>query len=93
MRRFLSDPRVYVAWCILTVSVLFAAHGSDPYLFGLAVFALGAVTAVLCIVGIVFQVASPGASRGAKWTMLLSLSLTVAAVLSALAVLGTFRWA
>lgn len=93
MKRLLSAPWVYVAWLIVVVASLFATYATDPYVFGLAVFGLGAATGVICIAGGYFVVMSPGTSRRGRLTVLMSLLLAVAAVLKALAILGTFKWA
>lgn len=93
MVKFLSDPRVYVAWLVVLAGALFAAYAIDPYVFGMAVFGLGAATGLLCVSGGLFVVLNRGASRRAKRTVGVSLLLAVALVVGALAVLGTFRWA
>lgn len=93
MRRFLSDPRVYVAWLVVLIATLFAAHATDPYLFGFAAFGLGAATGVLCLTGGWLVVLNVGATRRSRWTVSVSLLLAGVAVLLALSILGTFRWA
>lgn len=93
MKRLLADPRLYVAWLVWLVSALYAAYAIDPYVFGFAVFGLGAATGVLGVAGGLLVVLNTGASRRARWTVLASLLLAVAALLRALAILGTFRWA
>ena len=93
MKRLLSDPRFYVAWLVALVAGLSVAYATDPYVFGFAAFGLGAVTGAICIVGgfIVFR--NPSTSRWGRLAVLTSLLLAVAAVLWALAILGTFKWA
>ena len=93
MRRLLADPRVYLAWPVALVGALFAAHATDPYVFGLAVFVLGAATGAIGVAGLFCVVLNPGASRRNKWMVSASLLLAVAVVLDALAMLGNFRWA
>ena len=93
MKRVLSDPRAYVAWLVLLVGVLLAAYATDPYVFGFAVFGLGAATGAVCAAGVYFVILNPGASRSGRQTVWASLLLAVAAILGSLAMLGTFRWA
>ena len=93
MRRLLAHPRVYVAWLVVLVSALFAAYATDPYVFGFAVFVLGAATGAIGVAGLFCVVLDPGASRRDKWMVSAVLLLAVAAVLRALAMLGSFRWA
>lgn len=93
MKRFLSDPRAYVVWLVVLVAALFAAYATDPYVFGFAVFGLGAATGVVCLAGGLLVVLNPGAGRRGRWAVSVSLVLAVVAVLLALAILGTFRWA
>lgn len=93
MKRLLSDPRVYVAWLAVLVMALFAAYAADPYLFGLAVFGLGGATGVICVVGGIFVILNPATSRWDRLAVSAALLLAVAAVLRALAILGTFKWA
>lgn len=93
MKRLLSDPRVYVAWLAVLVTALLAARAADPYVFGFAVFGLGAATGVISMAGVFFVVMNRDVSGWGKLAALASLLLAVAAVLRALAILGTFRWA
>ena len=93
VKRLLSAPWVYVAWLIVLVASLFAAYATDPYVFGFAVFGLGAATGVICIAGCCFAVMNPGTSRRGRLTVLMALLLAVAAVLRAVAILGAFKWA
>lgn len=93
MKRLLSDPRFYGAWLIVLVSALYVAYATDPYVFGFAAFGLGAVTGAICIAGGFFVVRNPSTSRWGRLAVLTSLLLAVAAVLWALAILGTFKWA
>lgn len=89
----MADPRLYCAWPVLLVAVLYAAYVANPYLFGLAVFALGPATGLVCVVGTLFVVLARGASWPARVAVLASLVLSGAAVLGALAVLDRFHWA
>ncbi|KAB2969694.1 MAG: hypothetical protein F9K18_00955 [Thermoanaerobaculia bacterium] len=93
MKRLLSDPRIYVAWPVILVAALSAAYATDPYVFGFAVFGLGAASGAICIAGGSFVLMNPGASRRGRLAVLAALLLAVAAVLWALSILGTFKWA
>jgi hypothetical protein len=93
MRRLLSNPRTYVLWTGLVVAGLISAYQVDAYLFGFAVFALGAATGVATIAGALFVVAGPGVQPRARWTVVISLLLGVAAVFVAASLLETFHWA
>ena len=93
MKRLLSEPRLYVVWLFVLMGTLAAAYAIDAYVFGFAVFGLGAATGLLCVSGGFFVVLNPGASRWARATVLASLLLALAAVVGSLKVLGTFRWA
>lgn len=93
MKRFLSDPRVYVVWLVVLVAALFAACATHPYVFGFAVFGLGAATGLVCLAGGFFVVLNPGASRRGRWTVSAASVLAIAAVVLALAILRTFNWA
>lgn len=93
MKRLLSDPRFYVAWLGFLAAGLAAAYATDPYVFGFAVFGLGAVTGAVCIAGGFFVVMNRAASRRGRLAVLVSLLLAVAAVLWAMASLSRFKWA
>lgn len=93
MKRLLSDPRLYLAWPVVLVAALSAAYATDPYVFGFAVFGLGAATGLICVVGGIFVVLNPETGRWGKLAVVAALLLAVAAVLRALAILGTFTWA
>jgi uncharacterized membrane protein YedE/YeeE len=93
VRRLLADPRTYVAWLVVLAGALAAADAVDPYVFGLAVFLLGAATAGVFLSGVWLVVLNPNASGGARWTVSAALLFAVTALLWSLARLGSFRWA
>ena len=93
MKRLLSDPRLYVAWAVLVVAALYAAYRTDPYIFGFAAFALAGVSGLIAVAGALFVVLRPGSSRSDRLVVLAALLLSGIAVLRALALLKTFRWA
>jgi nitrate reductase gamma subunit len=93
IKRLLSDPRFYGAWPVFVIACLYAAYVADPHIFGLAVLALGAATGLMSIIGTFFVVMRQGASRSTRLTVTASLFLSVVAILSALAILGSFKWA
>lgn len=93
MKRFLSDPRFYFAWLVVLVAALSASYATDPYVFGFAVFGLGAATVVVCLAGGWLVILDPRAGRRGRWAVSVSLVLAVVVVLLAQAILGTFNWA
>jgi hypothetical protein len=93
MKRLWSDPRVYAAWPVLVIACLYAAYKADPYIFGLAVLALGAATVLMLPIGTFFTLTSQGADRSTKLAVVAALILSVLAILGALAILGGFKWA
>lgn len=93
MRKLLRDSRVYVVWLAMLGVALCATYQVDPYIFGFAVFALGAVTGLVVVAGVGFVVLARGASRRDRWVVLISLILATCALVAALSVLGSFNWA
>lgn len=93
MKRHLANPRLYLTWTAVVVLGLIAACATDPYLFGFAVFALGALTAIVAIAGVALVITRPAANPRARWTVAVSLLFAGTAALVALEILGGFRWA
>jgi hypothetical protein len=93
LRRVVESPWPYAAWALVVLATLAAAYAADPYLFGLAVFVLGGLSTAIGIIGGSVALLARTTDRRARALIGASLAVTAVALLAALRVLGTFKWA
>jgi hypothetical protein len=94
LRAIVESAAPYGAWLALIVAAYIAAYLIDPYIYGVTVLGLGAVSSVVAGIGLVVWSVSRQPATGRRMPAIGWLSLAIAAVtLAAIAILETFRWA
>ena len=93
-RRVASSPLTYGTWAAIVVVALLGTYPVDPYVFGFTALGVAWLTGAVAIVAVG---ATALWASDWSWTRRLlvagAVSLSIAAVAKALAVLGTFTWA
>jgi hypothetical protein len=94
LRRILVNPWAYGAWLAFLVVAFLASYYSDPYAYGFTVLGLAWVSSLVVVCACVAVVLGLRAGRtaGALWIGTATIGI-VAATVTALAILKTFKWA
>ena len=96
MRRlltFVTSPVLYAAWVLIVLVALTISYFADPYIFAFTTLIAGGICIVIGVIGLPVALLSKTVGWRARTAIILSIALSSAAVVVALAILRTFKWA
>lgn len=89
----MASPALYAAWALLVVGTLTATYFADPYIFAFTTMILGGISVGIGFIGLAVALFSKSAGWRARASIIVLVALAAAAVVVALEVLRTFKWA